>query len=55
MSMLARYPIARAALVGGFVVAATAATAHVRSLRAAAAPAALDDATIVAIFDAANT
>src|SRR5437762_4872696 len=55
MSMLARHPIARAALVGGFVVAATAATAHVRSLRAAAAPAALDDATIVAIFDAANT
>jgi putative membrane protein len=53
--MLARHPMARAALVGGFVVAATAATAHVRSLRAAAAPAALDDATIVAIFDAANT
>ena len=56
MSTLARHPIARAALVAGFVVAATAATAHVRSLRAAAAPAAaLDDATIVAIFDAANT
>ena len=56
MSTLARHPIARAALVAGFVVAASAATAHVRSLRAAAAPtAALDDATIVAIFDAANT
>jgi putative membrane protein len=56
MSTLARHPIARAALVAGFVVAATAATAHGRSLRAAAAPTtALDDATIVAIFDAANT
>jgi putative membrane protein len=56
MSMLDRHPIARAALVAGFVVAVTAATAHVRSLRAAAAPTvALDDATIVAIFDAANT
>jgi putative membrane protein len=56
MSTLARRPIARTALVAGFIVAATAATAHVRSLRASAAPtAALDDATIVAIFDAANS
>jgi putative membrane protein len=46
----------RAALVAGLVVAASTAAAHVRSLRAAPAPsAALDDATIVAIFDAANT
>jgi putative membrane protein len=47
-------PLVRAALVAGLVVAATAATSHVRALRAAPAPA-LDDATIVAIFDAANT
>jgi putative membrane protein len=48
----------RAALFSGLVVAATAAVATVHSLYAAPAPApkaALDDATIVAIFDAANT
>ena len=45
----------RTAIVAGFVVAATA-VASTHSLRAAPAPeAALDDATIVAIFDAANT
>ncbi|HKW10376.1 MAG TPA: DUF4142 domain-containing protein [Gemmatimonadaceae bacterium] len=49
-------PLVRAALVAGLVVAGTAATSHVRALRAAPVPApALDDATIVAIFDAANT
>jgi putative membrane protein len=41
-----------AALVAGVVVATTAAASHVRPPRAATA---LDDATIVAIFDAANT
>jgi len=46
----------RAALVAGFVVAATVATSNIRSLRAAPTPkAVLDDPTIVAIFDAANT
>src|SRR2546423_15718573 len=56
MSPLARSQAARAALVTGLVVAAAAVTFHVRSLHAAPAPTlALDDATIVAIFDAANT
>jgi putative membrane protein len=56
MSTFARSQAARTALVAGLIVAAGAATFHVRSLRAAPAPKlALDDATIVAIFDAANT
>jgi len=56
MFTLARSQAARAALVAGLIVAAGAATFNVRSLRAAPAPTfALDDATIVAIFDAANT
>jgi putative membrane protein len=46
----------RAGIVAGFVVAATVAASTAHSLRAAPVPkAALDDATIVAIFDAANT
>lgn len=56
MSQHARISTLRAALVAGFVIAATAAASTAHSLRAAPAPkAALDDATIVAIFDAANT
>ncbi len=56
MSQHVRTSMLRTAIVAGFVVAATAVAFTAHSLRAAPAPkAALDDATIVAIFDAANT
>jgi predicted outer membrane protein len=46
----------RTAIVAGFVIAATAVASTAHSLRAApASKAALDDATIVPIFDATNT
>lgn len=49
-----RTAMLRVGIVAGFVVAATAVSSTVQSLRATP-KAALDDATIVAIFDAANT
>jgi putative membrane protein len=53
-TLVVRRSVIRAALVAGVVVGATAARSwHPRSLRASTA--ALDDPTIVAIFDAANT
>ncbi|HKW46547.1 MAG TPA: DUF4142 domain-containing protein [Gemmatimonadaceae bacterium] len=57
MSQHVRISTLRVAIVAGIVVVATAAASTTHSLRAAPAPkaAALDDATIVAIFDAANT
>ena len=56
MSLHFRTSMLRATMVAGFVVVATAAASTFHVLRAAPAPkGALDDATIVAIFDAANT
>jgi putative membrane protein len=56
-TVLARRPVVRALFAVGLVAAATAAASpRTRSLSATSSPApALDDATIVAIFDAANT